>query len=119
MRLLVPALLWLAACDPAEPGQCPGRSFGPCPPFEGDAEREAAFAEVDRLAAIQDRHEDEVMAVEGVLSMGIGYDCGSDRWVFVVGYDRAGACPEDVPDALEGVAVVLQPSSPVVVQPAR
>jgi len=111
--------LALAACDEpdAEPDtdpveeQCPGEPTWEVCPFVTEVERAEAQAEIDRISEIQDRHEDDVMAIEGVLSMGIGFDCPSDAFVFVVGYDEEGDCPTSVPHELDDVPVLVFPTS--------
>jgi hypothetical protein len=116
------ALLALVACDPdpvplEDPTACDHPRDDAClsdgPLFVTDAERDAAQAETDRLAEIQDRHQDEIFAEEGVLSMGIGWDCEGEEFVFVVGYDEDGSCPGGLPLDLEGVPIRVYATQPV------
>ena len=133
VTLAATVALAFAACSgsPTAPDHQPAPSFARCDdPFEnhfqpgpGDLfrtpdERARAAAETERLARIQERHEDAIFAIPGVLSMGIGYATDLKEFVFVVGYDQAGACPTTVPGSLAGVRVFLEASSPAVALPA-
>jgi hypothetical protein len=69
-------------------------------------------AQVERLREIQGRHEEAILALNGVLGMGIGAADGSVRPVFVVFVDEAAAIPP-VPLEIEGVEVRLERRAPV------
>jgi hypothetical protein len=76
------------------------------------AARAAATVDLARLREIQTRHEASLLARPGVIAIGIGLDEASDRLVFVVGVEVSGK-PPDVPAALDGVAVRIEPREPL------
>jgi hypothetical protein len=69
--------------------------------FEGEA-RERAFAEVERLRAIQARHLAALHALQGVIGTGIGLDRDAGRLIFDVMIGSDAQAPA-LPDTLEGV----------------
>ena len=71
--------------------------------FRGDA-RDAAFAEAGRLAGIQARHEQALLAVDGVFGVGITLDRENRRLVFMVLVERGVALPK-LPQTLEDIPV--------------
>ncbi len=74
--------------------------------FRGDA-REAAFADVGRLAGIQARHEGELLARDGVFGVGITLDRERGRLALLVLVDNDAKMPQ-LPASLDGVPVVVE-----------
>jgi hypothetical protein len=81
-------------------------------PHDQSPERGALRAEVERLKAIQRRHEDRIMAVQGVHGMGIGRADAQARAIFVILVDQSWPPPQ-LPQSIEGVAVRLEQRAPV------
>ena len=75
-------------------------------------ERFALRAELDRLKAIQRRHEERILAIQGVHGIGIGRAQAEPRPVFVVLVDQSWP-PPAVPDRIEDVEVRLEQRAPV------
>jgi hypothetical protein len=69
-------------------------------------------AEVERLKVIQRRHEDRIMAVQGVHGMGIGSAAGQQRAVFVILVDQSWPPPQ-LPQRIDDVEVRLEQRAPV------
>ena len=82
------------------------------PAFNTAEERAWAAGEVARLAEIQARHENGILAIPGVWGMGISFDGRAREFVFLV-YSNA-PCPQGVPARLEGVRVFLELGDPPV-----
>ena len=88
---------------------CPtGAATGP----EQSPVRCAFRADLERLKAIQRRHEDRIMAVKGVRGIGIGQASDEPRPVFVILVDQSSP-PPTLPDRLEGVEVRREQRAPV------
>ena len=97
----------LAACDPVG-----GGSESRAEPTAADHERSQLSLEqqVEVLRDIKSRHVDDILAIDGVIGMGIGKDGG--ELVFLVLYDSAGPQPA-LPQAIEGVDVLPAPRRPL------
>jgi hypothetical protein len=119
----VATLALLASCgtgpdEPVDAADCPPAQDESClttfAASETTGEQELAEAETERIAAIQDRHADELWAIDGVVGFGVSFDCTLDTWVISVTYDAAEGCPAGIPADLEGVPVVVVAGSPAV-----
>ena len=111
---IVLALVMAALHTPAFPHEseaytCPVEGT---PGPDHSPERCAFRAELDRLKAIQRRHEDRILAIQGVHGMGIGRAQSELRPVFVVLVDQSWP-PPAVPDRIEDVEVRLEQRAPV------
>ncbi len=95
-------LLWmsLAATAGAQEGQF----------FRGE-ERARIIEETQRLAGIQERHEDEILNLPGVLGIGVGLDREKRELVFLVVVDENGQMP-DLPQDIEGIPVMVERHPP-------
>lgn len=74
--------------------------------FQG-AERELAIRSQERLEEIQERHAKKIMALPGVISIGIGLDKETRQLIYVVTVDKDKPMPE-VPAQIEGVHVRVE-----------
>jgi hypothetical protein len=84
-------------------------------PFFNTPEEHAwAEGEIARLAEIQARHQDGILAIPGVTGMGISFDARGREFVFLVYSDARLPCARGVPARLEGVRVFLTPGGPFV-----
>lgn len=70
-------------------------------------------AAIERLKVIQRRHEDRIMAIKGVIGMGIGKAPHEPRPVFVILIDRSLSAPTGLPWQIEGVEVRVERRAPV------
>ena len=109
-----PAPTSFARCDDPFSAHQPPPSHGDV--FVTPEERAFAQAETGRVSAILDRHVDALFALPWVIATGVGYAFDLREFVIVVSYDQAGPCPLNVPGQIEGVRVLLDPSSPAVAQ---
>ena len=91
-------LLWvaLAATVSAQEGR-----------FFRGAERARMIEETQRLAKIQNRHEKEIMALPGVLGIGVGLNQQKRDLAFLVVVDKKAEMPK-LPADIEGVPVIVE-----------
>ena len=78
--------------------------------FRG-AERAQIMAETERLAAVQKLHEQDILALPGVLGMGVGLDAEQRSLVFFVVVDEKAEMP-DLPQKIDGVRVKVERGAP-------
>lgn len=78
--------------------------------YKGEA-REAAMAEIARIAQIQSRHEADILKTPGVFAIGIGHDAASGALVFRIVVDEQAPMPP-LPAEIEGVPVVVERDTP-------
>lgn len=79
--------------------------------FQG-AERIWAEGEVERLAAIQTAHQNAILALPGVVGMGIGLDAKSRGMNFLVLLESEDKVP-DLPQQIEGIPITTQVTGPI------
>jgi hypothetical protein len=76
----------------------------------------AQSAEFRRLKSIQSRHEDEIMAIPGVVGIGIGRGAADGLAFKVLVAVRTPAIEAAVPDDIEGVPVDVEEIGEIVAQ---
>ena len=70
--------------------------------------------DLERLQRIQLRHETEIMAIPGVLGIGIGSD--AHKYVFQIMVDKTARKKPKLPAQIEGVPVKVVLTGPIVAQ---
>jgi hypothetical protein len=67
----------------------------------------------DNILTVKERHEAELMAIPGVVGVGIGERDGAEVIVVYV-EDRTAEIDRNVPDTLEGYPVLIEVTGPII-----